>query len=85
MEESLTLSELLRLYSTVRKKEIRQYKMHLRAQGADVEVFDDTPADNTRDPDAFRRIQRRIDEKGGNEKKKKGGSPFGVGIGFKSN
>ena len=90
MEESLTLSELLRLYSVVRKKEMRQYKMHLKAQGAEVEVFDDGPVDANRDPDAFKRIGENIKKRSQEERQKgqdsEGGqsSPFGVGIGFKN-
>lgn len=84
MEESLTLSELLRLYSTVRKREIRQYKMHLKAQGAEVTVFDDGPQED-RDESAFERIDKRVRERAGNqgENNKREGSPFGTGIGFK--
>lgn len=86
MEESLTLSELLRLYSVVRKRDMRQYKMHLRAQGADVTVFDDGPVEADRDEDAFKRIQQNVTQRGMEKARNSegGDSPFGSGIGFKS-
>lgn len=84
------MSELLRLYAVVRKKEIRQYKMHIKAQGAEVTVFDDGPVDADKDEDAFTRIAQNIEQRAKGEKSEgnetqQGGSQFGLGIGFKSN
>ena len=92
MEESLSLSELLRLYEIVRKKEQRKYKMHLRAAGADVTVFDDGPVDADRDDSAFMRIAENVEKRaqegkteGTQATTQRGGSQFGPGIGFKNN
>lgn len=56
--------------------------MHLKAQGAEVEVFDE-PDDGLGPPATFDDIMNRVKSRSGEEEQTTGGSPFGPGLGFK--
>jgi hypothetical protein len=80
LESSLTLNELLELYSSIKKQEMRQLKMHLKAQGANVEVFNDEESkseDKDKPKTAMDFLQETI---GGSDEDDSGSKQFFPGI-----
>lgn len=81
LESSLTLNELLELYSSIKKQEMRQLKMHLKAQGANVEVFNDEESKSDDDKDKPKTAMDFLQETiGGSDEDDSGSKQFFPGI-----